>query len=157
VEEIRNKNQELQFLNAEKDKFFSIIAHDLRSPFNVFLGLIRIMETKLPLLTSILRNLLSNAVKFTPKNGSIKITAPTLSDGSFQLSIKDSGISNTQKMMEDLFDLEGKANRRGTEGESSTGLGLIICKDFIEKHGGQFDVESTEGIGTTFKFTLPVR
>ena len=57
--------------------------------------------------------------------------------------------------MEDLFDLEGKANRRGTEGESSTGLGLIICKDFIEKHGGQLWATSQEGKGSTFYFTIP--
>ena len=61
----------------------------------------------------------------------------------------------TKKMVDSLFDLEGKTNRKGTEGEPSTGLGLIICNEFIEKHGGKFEVESAEGQGTTFRFTLP--
>jgi signal transduction histidine kinase len=57
-------------------------------------------------------------------------------------------------MMEDLFQLEGQANRKGTAGEPSTGLGLIICKDFVEKHGGRIWVNSEEGKGSEFCFTL---
>jgi len=239
-EEIQRKNEELQKINTEKDKFFSIIAHDLRSPFNGFLGLTELMADGLQhmtleeiqniavamrssaanlfrllgnllewsrmergltifkpapfllmpkitdsislaidsaalkqiivsydvpenlgvfadgeMLSGILRNLMTNAVKFTPKGGSVFVSAKPLLDNMVEVSIRDTGIGMNQYLIENLFQLDTKTNRKGTDGEPSTGLGLMICKDFVEKHGGKLRVESEEGKGSTFRFTLP--
>jgi PAS domain S-box-containing protein len=237
--EIKLKNAELIKLNAEKDKFFSIIAHDLRSPFTAFLGLTQILVEKLPemttskvqsyishinnsatnlfsllenllewsrqqqglipfnptsihlssivdecinnilesannkgigitcnipnnlnvfadsnMLQTIIRNLVSNAVKFTPKGGNIILSAETYDNRTVKISIKDNGIGMNKEMINKLFRLDVKVNRAGTEGEPSTGLGLLLCKDFIEKHGGKIWVESEEGKGTIFNFII---
>jgi PAS domain S-box-containing protein len=240
-EEIRLKNEELTRLNAEKDKFFSIIAHDLRNPFSSFLTLTEILADNLPSLTSdeiheiavnmkssaanlfsllenllewsrirqglvpinnkviqllpkitesidsvrgsskikgievvceipdglevyadpnilqtVIRNFLSNAVKFTPRGGRIGISSKTFDDKSVEISIQDSGIGMSQTLVNNLFRLDVPTNRKGTDGEPSTGLGLIICKDFIEKMGGKIWVESEERKGSVFHFTVPV-
>lgn len=239
-EEVQRKNKELHLLNSEKDKFFSIIAHDLRSPFNAFLGFTRLMVEDLPslrlneiqkialtmrksatnlynllenllewsrlqrnvttftpatfslmktlsdnmllalesaknkeieisykipeglvvfadenMLGCIIRNLSSNAVKFTPKGGKVTIEAKPVDDGPVEISIKDTGIGLNKELLGNLFQLDINTNRKGTENEPSTGLGLIICKEFVEKHGGKIWVESEEGKGSTFCFTLP--
>ena len=241
-EEIKLKNEELIKLLTEKDKFFSIIAHDLRSPFNGFLGLTQIMAEELPSLTrdeiqefvlrmrnsatnlyrllenllewarmqqglipfepevvelllivdeciaivletikskgieiaydipydikvfadsnilqSVIRNLISNAVKFTPKGGKISLSAKTYTDKCVEIAIKDSGIGMSRAMVDHLFRLDVQTNREGTEGEPSTGLGLLLCKEFIEKHGGKIWVESKEGKGSIFYFTIPYK
>lgn len=241
-QEIVLKNEELVHLIAEKDRFFSIMAHDLRSPFNAFLGLTRIMVEDLPLMSlkeiekmavsmsesattlylllenllewsrfqrgmtkfdpkplllmpvieeslssvmesairkgldfnydipetlmvmadkfmlgSILRNLVSNAMKFTPSGGRITLTARSKKAGTIDFSVADTGIGIPAKMLEKLFHLDENVSRRGTEGEPSTGLGLILCKDFIEKHGGTIWAESLVSQGSTFHFTLPGR
>ncbi|MEI6435671.1 MAG: ATP-binding protein [Bacteroidota bacterium] len=238
--EIILKNEQLTQANIEKDKFFSIIAHDLRSPFNAFLGLTRLLVEELDtfslkelqqialsmrnsaanlfgllenllewsrlrrgvtdfkpetfllksfgaeslssvlepitkkgieiryeipenievyadryMLGSTLRNLVSNATKFTHTGGVITFTAKSKSDNSVEISINDTGIGMNRKMIENLFRLDEQTNRKGTEGESSIGLGLIICKEFIEKHGGKLWVESDEGKGSTFSLSLP--
>lgn len=238
-EEIKRKNEQLQKLNAEKDKFFSIIAHDLRGPFSSFLGLTEIMAGDLNSLTmeeiqeysltlrksatnlysllenlllwsrmqqgsipfnpqswlmfqiveefltmesannkgitivyeipdqiavwadknmleTIIRNLISNAVKFTPKGGKISISAKVLHDQSIEISVKDTGIGMSPSMVGDLFKLGVQTNRKGTEGEPSSGLGMLLCKEFVEKHNGCIWVESEEGKGSEFKFTLPM-
>ena len=239
-QEIFLKNKELLELNAEKDKFFSIIAHDLRSPFNVFLGLTRMMVENLSTLTldeiqkfaekmrnsanklfnllenllewsqiqrgllsykpesilflnviiviielargeadkklirisydvpedlriiadvkmfeSLMRNFVFNAIKFTPKCGKITIAAKPIPGNSVEVSIMDTGIGMNKMMIDNLFRHETQIIRQGTEGEPSTGLGLIICKEFIEKHGGKIWVESEEEKGSTFYFTIP--
>lgn len=244
--ELKSKNEQLLKLNAEKDKFFSIISHDLRSPFSGFLGMTQIMAEELQTLTidqiqelsesmkssatnlsrllenllqwarmqqglipfkpemiklnsvvdesialivepaknkgidlifdipstitvladrnmlqTVIRNLVSNAVKFTPKGGKISISAKVAEDKSVEISIKDTGIGMSLAMVDNLFRLDVNTNRTGTEGEPSTGLGLLLCKEFVEKHGGEIRVESEEGNlsagkagGTTFCFTL---
>ncbi|MCX6160035.1 MAG: PAS domain-containing sensor histidine kinase [Ignavibacteriae bacterium] len=241
-EELVLRNKELQKTNAEKDKFFSIIAHDMRSPFNGFLGLTEIMAEGLQSLTldeiqkiavnmktsannlyrllenllewsllqrglipfdpklfllkplisgsvvsaleaakkkeiavsfdvpeglsvfadgnmfeGIIRNIFSNAVKFTTKGESITVSAKSLPDNSVEISIKDTGIGMKKDMLNNLFRLDINTSRTGTQGESSTGLGLIICKDFIEKHRGKLRVESEEGKGSEFYFTIPCK
>lgn len=238
--EITSKNEQLVKANAEKDKFFSIIAHDLKSPFNSFLGLTQIMAEKLPSLTmaqieaiavsmrnsatnlfrllenllqwsrihqgmivvkpeqlellsnaeeslqmmfeparsknikiscailntiqifadrnmvqTIMRNLISNAVKYTPKGGLITITAKHTTDNFVEVAIQDTGIGMSATLVSNLFQLDTQTTRFGTEGEPSTGLGLILCKEFVEKHGGKIWVESQEGNGSTFHFTIP--
>ncbi|MEI7727022.1 MAG: PAS domain S-box protein [Bacteroidota bacterium] len=238
--EIKLKNEELVRLNTEKDKFFSIIGHDLRSPFNIFLGftsmladdyqsftldelqklaramnrsaknlfsllenllewsrmqrglmklkpvtfsltqyfsdnMLALSETankkgveiniEIPerlsvyadqyMFGSILRNLTSNAVKFTPKGGKVTIFATSAADNAVMISVKDTGIGMSSEMIGQLFQLGEQCGRKGTEGEPSTGLGLLLCKDFIETHGGKIWLESIEGVGSTFYFTIP--
>ena len=237
--EIKSKNEQLQKTNSEKDKFFSIIAHDLRSPFNGFLGLTQIMEEDLPTLTmpeiqeiavslrssannlfrllenllewakmqqglilfdpkvlqllpcvdecvtvmlelaknkgieityyisndlkvftdsnilqAVIRNLVSNAVKFTSSGGKVCLSAKDTGDKSVEISIRDTGIGMSPKMIENLFKLDVQTSREGTDGEPSSGLGLLLCKEFVEKHAGKIWVESEEGVGSTFYFTL---
>ena len=238
--EIQRKNEELIRLNAEKDKFFSIIAHDLRSPFSSLLGFAHLMVDELPslsaedgqkmavnmrnsatklfdllenllewsrlqrgmthfnpqvvslhnevftsihlvseaagnkgiginfnipaglkvtadrkMLQSLMRNLLFNAIKFTHRGGKIDIIAKKVRGGPVQISIKDTGIGMKQAIVERLFHIDERINRTGTEGEPSTGLGLILSREFVEKHGGTISVESEEGKGTTVHITLP--
>ncbi len=239
---LRQTNEELLKINNEKNKFFSIIAHDLRSPFTSFLGFTQIMveesktmskeeiqnyavsmsnsannlylllenllewatiqqglipfgpeqaklypivdesiamvvdiatkkeieiKTSIPysmevfadnmMLQTIIRNLVSNAVKFTAKQGSIHISAKALSDQYIEIAVQDTGIGMNKNMLDTIFRMDVNTNRSGTDGEASTGLGLIICKDFVEKHGGKLWVESEEGKGSTFKFTLAAK
>lgn len=238
--EIIQKNEDLQKLNSEKDKFFSVIAHDLLSPLQTLLGFsssmgedllnlplekiqkiamnmrasanklfyllenllewsqiqrsgnkfkpVRLNLTKrieevieliqdtaakkmivisvdIPeelsviadsqMFESMMRNLVYNAIKFTPPQGRVTIAAVPLSDNLVEISITDTGIGMDQTIIDRLFILDSQINRKGTEGESSTGLGLIICKDFIERHGGKILVESKVDKGSTFRFTLP--
>ncbi|MEI6678372.1 MAG: PAS domain S-box protein [Mariniphaga sp.] len=238
--EIIQKNEDLQKLNSEKDKFFSVIAHDLLNPFQTLLGFsstmgedllnlplekvqkiamnmrssanklfyllenllewsqiqrsgnkfkpVRLNLTKrideiieliqdtadkkmivisvdIPeelsvmadsqMFESMMRNLVYNAIKFTPPQGRVTIAAVPLSDNLVEISITDTGIGMDQTIIDHLFILDSQINRKGTEGESSTGLGLIICKDFIERHGGKILVESKVDKGSTFRFTLP--
>lgn len=107
------------------------------------------------MLEGVMRNLVFNAVKFTPKGGSITVLAKSVSGNWVEISITDTGIGMNNRIINSLFCLGEQTNRRGTEGEPSTGLGLIICKDFIEKQGGNIWVESEEGNGSTFYFTIP--
>ncbi|MCX6159765.1 MAG: HAMP domain-containing sensor histidine kinase, partial [Ignavibacteriae bacterium] len=109
------------------------------------------------MLEGIIRNLSSNAVKFTRKGGNVIVSAKTMPDNSVEISVKDTGIGMNKEMTDNLFRLDIDTSRKGTDGESSTGLGLVICKDFIEKHGGKLRVESREGKGSTFYFTIPER
>jgi PAS domain S-box-containing protein len=238
--EIENQRDSLRTLIATKDKFFNIIAHDLKNPFHTIMGfsdllsrnfdsipdvrkkefislikdssgsaydllenllhwarsqtntisyepksvdLSRIIEENLAvikasaegknlridfdpaarrdvygdenMLSTILRNLLSNAVKFTPSGGKIEITLKPDLKG-IVCSIKDSGIGINEEQKERLFRLDQSFSGTGTAGETGTGLGLIICKDFLERHGSVLSVESEVGKGTRFFFTLPV-
>jgi signal transduction histidine kinase len=238
--EISLKNRELEKAIAEKDKFFSIIAHDLRTPFTAFLGFTRMMVEDLPtlrldeiqkfalimrnsatnlytllenllewsriqrgiigfdpspvllgrkaaeclvsvmesaskkgiefnikipddltviadgnMLGSILRNLTTNAVKYTPKGGEISLSAKPIGENQAEISVCDNGIGMSKELMDKLFHLDEHSSRKGTDGEASTGLGLIICKDFVNKNGGIIRVESEVGEGSTFSFTLP--
>lgn len=237
---IIQKNEELQNLNATKDKFFSIIAHDLRGPFSTFLGITELMAEGLSNLTqedikrlaqgmrksatnlfrllenllqwsqlqqgkvpfnpitillpkiitegidivheqasmkrieivteipekldvladvnmtqTVIRNLLSNAVKFTHKGGKISVAAKPENDGFAIVSVTDTGIGMDQELIQNLFAIGTKISRKGTENEPSSGLGLLLCKEFIEKQGGKIWVESAIGKGSTFYFSLP--
>ena len=241
IKERKTIEENLKRINAEKDKFFSIIAHDLRTPFNVFLGFTQMMAEELPKLTldqiqnialkmrksasnlydllenlltwsqlqrgmttfipttflllpklskslsmvlesagnkginvsyhiaddleiysdenmfaTIIRNLVSNAIKFTQKGGEIMISAELNKDHLVEISVRDDGIGMNSTMVKNLFRLDINTNRKGTEKEPSTGLGLIICKEFIETHGGKLWVESEEGKGSSFFFTMPL-
>lgn len=237
---IQLKNTELEQINITKDKFFSIIAHDLRSPlsaliafgqvllerhknipadyrevlinninesskktFNLLTNLLQwaksesgrlsIKPTDLILhdivlknlllqqeffdaknlelknniddslhvfadrnmLDTVVRNLLSNALKFTPESGLITINAKKTSDAIIEISICDTGVGMPETVLDKLFDTHSLYTTRGTNSEGGTGLGLKLCKEFIEKNGGQIWVESKVGEGTVFSFTLP--
>lgn len=241
INQLNNIKTELESTIKEKDKFFSIIAHDLKSPFSGFLGLTRLMaenlmdlsikevqeyslnlqesastlykllenllewsrmqrglvsfnpeairikslidenceilkdrikqkeltiinlldeyllvEGDLQMVNTVVRNILSNSVKFTPKNGRIEIGISDVKINGFKtIYIKDTGIGMDEVLLSKLFKVDEKVSRQGTESETSTGLGLILCKEFIEKHGGKIWAESKVGKGSTFMFTIP--
>ena len=242
---IHSQSKELIELNATKDKFFSIIAHDLRGPLGSFMVLTEMMadeslyftpaeikdfmqdlsntsrnifnllenllewsrmqrgqtafkpqilgladvvvdcvklvaesarkknvgiQVDIPngakvfadnnMLQCIIRNLVSNAIKFTMRGGSITLTTKQAENGLIEIAVKDTGIGIRPEMVENLFRHDINSSRKGTENEPSTGLGLLLCKEFVEKHGGKIwvesDVEGKSGeTGTTFYFTMP--
>jgi PAS domain S-box-containing protein len=238
--EIKQFEKQLLKLNAEKDKFFSIIAHDLRSPFNSFLGYTKLMAEELDtfsikeiqefvvtmsksatnlynlldnllhwarmnqglipfkpqkmsftdickdvleilspnavaknitinhfaadqiniladidMLQMVLRNLISNAIKFTNNGGTINISAKQ-APSNITISVSDNGIGIKHDVLIKLFDISQLQTTIGTAEEKGTGLGLILCKEFVEKHGGTIWAESKPGKGSKFKFTLPI-
>ncbi len=107
------------------------------------------------MLKTILRNLISNALKYTNTGGSIKVTAEqTVSTTMF--SVSDNGIGIEPDYLSKMFDLSGLRSTVGTSGEEGLGLGLFLCKGFIEKHGGKIWAESIYGKGSFFYFTIPV-
>jgi signal transduction histidine kinase len=103
----------------------------------------------------VLRNLISNAIKFTNKKGKIDIHI-TEQNQEIQISVADDGIGIPENRLETIFEVSKNKNTPGTENEQGTGLGLILCKDFIENHGGKIWVESKTGKGSIFTFSLPV-
>lgn len=241
IEELSETKENLEKLNSEKDKFFSILAHDLKSPFSGFLGLTEIIANDvsdfsveelqeigknmkdsasnlyklldnllqwsrmqrgaieinpesfqldslvnqnisiqlevarlkeisitslipegtfvygdIPMINTVLRNLLSNALKFTPRGGKIQIgLAKDAPAGEVKFFVQDSGIGMPSKIKENLFKIDQKISRPGTEDEPSTGLGLLLCKEFIQKNNGNILVESEVGFGSIFYVILP--
>ena len=107
------------------------------------------------MLKSTIRNLATNAVKFTEKGGRIILTAKSVYGNFVEISFKDTGIGMNKDILDKLFRLDAHISRPGTEGEPSSGLGLILCKDFIDKQGGKIWVESEPGKGSVFYFTIP--
>ncbi len=113
---------------------------------------------------TILRNLLTNAIKFTHKGGTIEIGAKKLvnndlaqSEKFIEIYIKDNGVGMSKDIMDKLFKIDQNVTMPGTAKEKGTGIGLILSKEFVEKHGGRIWVESEIGQGSIFHFTLPIR
>lgn len=106
--------------------------------------------------TTILRNLISNAVKFTAAGGTISANA-NRKEGAVTIEVRDTGVGIPPDKIENIFQPDQTHVNRGTDGEKGTGLGLIICKDFVEKNKGEIWVESTPGNGTSFYVTLPAK
>jgi PAS domain S-box-containing protein len=236
---IQEQNTELQKVNTDKDIFISILAHDLKNPFNALMGFstllvenvrkysIERIEAQLKLinensrraynlledilfwtqaqsgkipfeptkvnfreicaeavdniqlsainknirveidiqeiqlvadknmLTTIMRNLLTNAIKFTNNEGNIIITA-VISGEYAVVSVIDDGIGMNKRHVGELFDFTRKVTTPGTVGEAGTGFGLLLCKEFVGKHGGKIWVESELNKGSAFRFTIPV-
>jgi len=238
--DLRTVASELNSLNKTKDKLFSIIAHDLRSPFNAFIGFTEMMSdptssmtlaaiknyagmlnrvaqssfdllenllewcrlqqgllhpepSKLSVSTlihdainpfldkavsksllinqdvepeltacldkrmveTILRNLFSNALKYTHQGGVITLAAQRPSDGVILFSVSDTGIGIPEKLIPELFTVNESKSRPGLGGERSTGLGLMLCKEFVDIHKGRIWVDTTEYKGSTFYVELP--
>ncbi|MEW6195704.1 MAG: PAS domain S-box protein [Bacteroidota bacterium] len=241
LDAIKSYAEELKQLNATKDKFFSIIAHDLKNPFITILGFSDLLltdfneltdEEKLfyieemkksadvshnllqnllqwsrsqtgriefkpknltlvdivnenalllkliaqkkqininisidpstsvfadeDMLNTIIRNLISNAIKFTNRDGNVNIYSSTY-EKFVQVTVEDNGVGMDESTRSKLFKLDETHSTFGTENESGTGLGLLLCKEFVEKHGGNINVESSPGVGSKFIFTLPTQ
>jgi signal transduction histidine kinase len=107
------------------------------------------------MLKTVLRNLVTNAIKFSHTGGVINISAEK-TDSDITISVSDSGIGISNDNIKKLFSISEVLSTKGTAGETGTGLGLLLCKEFIEKHGGKIWVESEAGEGSDFKFTLPI-
>jgi two-component system, sensor histidine kinase and response regulator len=104
----------------------------------------------------VLRNLISNSIKFTPTGGLIKIYYSRLGSNELNVNVEDSGMGIGEKDLERLFTNDSLWTINGTNNEKGLGLGLRLCKEFIERNKGKLTVRSQVGIGTTFNFTLPV-
>ena len=107
------------------------------------------------MVTTVLRNLISNAIKFSERGNNINIEAIP-DDNMVWVSVTDQGMGINEDKLEKLFKVNSKVSEKGTENESGTGLGLVICKEFVELNKGKLWAESVEGKGTTMRFTLPV-
>ncbi|MCP4751035.1 MAG: HAMP domain-containing histidine kinase [Proteobacteria bacterium] len=102
----------------------------------------------------VVRNLVSNAIKFTSEGGEITIRANQSGDYQ-EISVSDTGTGIAEADIEKLFRIDVHYSNKGTNQEKGTGLGLILCREFVTKNGGRIWVESVEGQGSDFKFTLP--
>jgi signal transduction histidine kinase len=107
------------------------------------------------MLSTVLRNLVSNGIKFTKNGGVININAEQDSEN-ITISVSDNGIGIKSENISKLFNISQVFTTKGTAKETGTGLGLLICKDFVEKHGGKLWVESEVRKGSNFRFTLPI-
>jgi PAS domain S-box-containing protein len=237
--EAANMNEQLRKIIAERDKFFSIIAHDLKSPFNYFLGFTEIISDQIESMSqekireittnmrksavnlysllenllewsrmqrgmidfqpqefgllnkirevidlisgpaikknitisleisdnlvvtadihmfdTIIRNLVSNAIKFSNHGGKIVVSGAAVNGDLVEVNITDNGIGMSDDIVGDLFIKNDKTRRKGTDDEPSTGLGLLLCKEFVEKHNSKILVNSQTGKGSTFTFSL---
>jgi signal transduction histidine kinase len=106
------------------------------------------------MLSVILRNLIVNAVKFSNRGGKVWINAE-IKEGSVVVSVKDNGVGMNDEVKRKIFRTDTMYSTYGTEKEMGTGLGLLLCREFIEKHNGRIWVESEPGIGSTFFFSIP--
>jgi two-component system, sensor histidine kinase and response regulator len=112
------------------------------------------ISADLQMVKTIFRNLISNAIKYTNNNGEIIISASEI--GQFvEITVKDNGIGISYKVQSELFKMETFHSTAGTNNEQGTGLGLLLCKEFVEIHGGKIRIESEPGKGSKFKVTLP--
>ena len=106
------------------------------------------------MLNTVIRNLISNAIKYTNSRGIITISGNER-DGYLEMAIKDNGVGIHKDTIDKLFNIEHKISSPGTNNERGIGLGLILCKEFVEKHGGRIWLTSELGKGSTFSFTIP--
>jgi signal transduction histidine kinase len=107
------------------------------------------------LMSVVIQNLLTNAIKFTGQNGKITVGC-TRTGEEMIISVKDTGMGMSQEHINKLFRHDVQYSSRGTDNETGTGLGLLICRDFVERHGGRIWLESEQGKGTTFFIGLPL-
>jgi PAS domain S-box-containing protein len=103
---------------------------------------------------TILRNLVTNAIKFTGQHGTVTISSKAAEDNKHHIWVQDTGIGMNKILVDNLFRIDYSTKRPGTANESGTGLGLLLCKEMVEKHGGRIWVESEDKKGSTFHFTI---
>jgi len=113
-----------------------------------------IIEADIQMIKTVVRNLISNAIKFTPNDGIITVGV-TESRQCVQVSVKDSGIGISANDRKNLFNPERLHSTPGTNNETGVGLGLLLCKEFVEIHGGKIWIEEPGSIGSEFIFALP--
>ena len=106
------------------------------------------------MITTVVRNLLTNAVKFTSSGGTVTLSVIAAPNGKYTVSVTDTGVGMTDEERQNIFRLDRQHNRCGTSGEPGTGLGLIVCREFLIKHGSELRIESEEGKGSRFWFEL---
>lgn len=106
------------------------------------------------MITTVVRNLISNAVKFTPQGGTVMVRA-TVHAEALQLEVSDTGVGMTKEEMAQLFRIDSEFSMPGTNNESGTGLGLVLCREFVSRHQGTVQVDSKPGAGSVFKIILP--
>jgi signal transduction histidine kinase len=113
------------------------------------------------MLATVVRNLLTNAVKFTPAGGTVTLTVePFCNDRTrpaatgYTVAVSDTGTGMTPEQIQNLFRIDRQPSREGTAGEKGSGLGLIVCRELLEKHGSKLHIESGEGKGSMFRFEL---
>jgi signal transduction histidine kinase len=106
------------------------------------------------MIKTILRNLISNAIKFTCRNGKVEVSS-VLENNIAEISVADTGIGMDEDTFAKLFRIDANLSTRGTENEKGTGLGLFLCKEFVERHGGRIWAESKKGRGSVFRFVIP--
>ena len=138
----------VETLKERSDQKGVIVINTVSGPVDAY------MDEKM--INSVLLNLLSNAIKFTHRSGTVIVKVNKTREEVVEMSITDTGVGISESEVEKLFKVGEKTGMKGTDGELSTGLGLLLCKEFVEKHGGQIWVESQENIGSTFYFTLQV-
>jgi len=114
-----------------------------------------ILMADVNMINTVIRNLLSNAIKFTEKGGTVTVSSKAKGDF-VEISIADTGVGISHEDVEKIFFMDTRHLTMGTARERGTGIGLILCKDFTERHGGTIRVDSTPGVGSKFTFTLPV-
>ncbi len=140
---VENELQDFEYLAKQKE-----IALNWNIPSNHY------VSADLMMMKTILRNLISNAIKFSNKGGSINISS-TEKESFIEISVKDSGVGISDDMQRKLFKIDSFQTSPGTSNEKGTGMGLIICKEFVTLHGGDIYVKSDPGKGSEFIFTLP--
>ena len=106
------------------------------------------------MISSVLRNLISNAIKFSKTGGLIKVSVTKRTED-ILFTVEDNGVGIKESDFSKIFDFESGYTTKGTKNETGSGLGLILCKEFVEKHGGEIKVESVDGHGCEISFTLP--
>ncbi len=107
------------------------------------------------MIMTVFRNLVSNAIKFTPCYGQIELS-DRVHDGKAEITIRDNGVGISPEIVADIFSISKTKTSKGTDGEKGTGLGLVLCRDFVEKNGGTISVKSEPGKGSAFTFSLPL-
>ena len=137
-------NRELLHPQAETKH----IRIELTNPYSIA------VHAHLESVDTVIRNLMSNAIKFTAPGGQVTVTAKE-ERNEVVVSVTDTGVGIPQPVVDKLFRIDVRHSTNGTANEKGTGLGLVLCKEFVEKNGGNLGVRSIEGRGSTFYFTLP--